>query len=158
VFARDDQSRWWQEMLEHVDGGGVVHDCSPTDVWNRGGRDHAGFVQMCQGASNDPDRLRHMYVNQQPVRMGPLRPEVIGGLLAWHSDDGCFTLSAYFTSEAETRSGENLEEFESFFDDIHAVMQDVTYIDLRDPWLSSPRHALLDASSAQRNECRDLGM
>ena len=68
--------------------------------------------------------------------MGPFRPEVLGGMFAWH-DGGAFTLSAYFTSEDEARRGENLHEFEPFFADIDAVMQDVNYVDLREPWLSS---------------------
>lgn len=136
--ARDVQTRRWYELLGRLDDGVVVHDCTRTDIWNRGGTDEAGFVQIRQGTSSDPERLRDLYVDEQPVRMGPFRPEVIGGLFAWHGDVR-FTLSAYFTSELEARSGENLHQFESFFDDINAVMQDVTYIDLRDPWLSTAR-------------------
>jgi hypothetical protein len=134
--ARDVQTRWWHELLQHLDDDVVIHDCTRTDIWANGGSDEAGFVQIRQGDSSDPSRLRDLYVSQQPVRMGPSRPEVIGGLFAWHGDSG-FTLSAYFTSEREARNGENLHEFKSFFDDISAVMLDVTYIDLRDPWLST---------------------
>lgn len=134
--ARDAQTRWWQETLQHLDDGVVVQDCTDNDVWARGGSDKAGFVQIRQGVSSDPARLRDLYVNQQPVRMGPFRPEVIGGLFAWHGGGG-FTLSAYFTSEREARSGENIEEFKPMFDDISAVMHDVSYIDLKDPWLST---------------------
>jgi hypothetical protein len=115
-----------------------VVDSTETDTWNRGGTDDAGFVQIRHGISNDPARLRDLYVNQQPVRMGPHRPEVLGGMFAWYGDGG-FTLSAYFTSEEEARGGENLHEFESFFDDISAVMQDVRYVDLREPWFSTAR-------------------
>ena len=61
---------------------------------------------------------------------------MIGGLFVWHGN-GRFTLSAYFTSEDAARNGENLDQFKSFYDDITAVMQDLSYIDLRDPWLSS---------------------
>lgn len=139
--ARDAQTQWWREMLRHLDDGVVVHECTRTDIWNKGGSDEAGFVQIRQGVSSDPERLRDLYVNQQPVRMGRFRPEVIGGLFAWHSDGG-FTLSAYFTSESEARDGENFHEFESFLDDINAVMHDLTYIDLRDPWLSTGRSAV----------------
>lgn len=133
--ARDAQTGWWDELCRSLDEV-AVHDCIHTDVWARGGSDDAGFVQIRQGRSHEPDRLRDLYVNQQPVRMGPLRPEVIGGLFAWHGDGG-FTLSAYFTSEADARDGEHLAEFKSFYDDINAVMHDLTYIDLHDPWLSA---------------------
>ena len=133
---REAQGDWWRDVLGHLDDV-VVHDCRRTDIWNRGGSDEAGFVQIRQGWSSDPERLRDLYVNQQPVRMGPFRPEVLGGLFAWHGRNG-FTLSAYFSSEEEARSGESLHEFASFFEDIDAVMHDLTYIDLRDPWLSTP--------------------
>jgi hypothetical protein len=140
--AREVQTRWWNELLRHLDDV-AIQDSTRTDIWAKGGSDDAGFVQMRQGVSRDPERLRDLYVNQQPVRMGPFRPEVLGGLFAWHGDAG-FTLSAYFTSEREARSGENLHEFASFFDDIDAVMQDLTYVDLRDPWLTTASTDLPD--------------
>lgn len=70
--------------------------------------------------------------------MGPHHPKVLSGLFAWQGD-ARFTLSAYFTSEAAARRGDSLPEFTSFFDDINAAIHDPTYIDLCEPWLSSPR-------------------
>ena len=134
--AREDQTRWWQETRQHLDPDVTFLDSTETDEWAKGGSDAAGLVQIRQGVSNDPARLLDLYVRQQPIRMGPYRPEVIGGLFVWHGN-GHFTLSAYFTSEHAARDGEKLNEFKSFYDDISAVMQDLTYIDLRDPWLSS---------------------
>ncbi|MEX2293039.1 MAG: hypothetical protein WD691_04565 [Acidimicrobiales bacterium] len=133
--TRAEQTRWWVETmgcLRDIE----LHDCTETEQWNNGGSDAAGFVQIRQGVSNDPARLRDLYVNQQPHRMGPHRPEVLGGLFAWHPNGG-FTLSAYFSSLEAAREGEQLDEFKSFFDDINAVMQDLIYVDLVDPWLSS---------------------
>ena len=135
--ASADRASSWDDILGHLRDA-LVEDADRTDLWNRGGSDDAGFVQIRHGVSSDPARLRDLYVNQQPVRMGPHRPEVLGGLVAWHGA-ARFTLSAYFTSEAAARRGENLHEFTSFYDEINAVMQDLTYIDVRDPWLSSPR-------------------
>lgn len=136
--ARADQTTWWQETVACFDGDVAFHDCTETDLWGAGGSDDAGFVQIRQGVSKDPDRLLDLYVNQCKVRTLPYRPEVIGGLFAWHpGGDGGFTLSAYFTSEADARRGENIDEFRTFYDDIAAVMQDLTYIDLRHPWLST---------------------
>ena len=60
-------------------------------MWNRGGSDDATFVQIRQGVSSDPARLRHLYVNEQPVRMGPYRPEVLGGLFFGHPEPDRFT-------------------------------------------------------------------
>lgn len=130
-----DTAPLWQDVLRLLRES-VIEDTERTDTWNRGGSDDAGFVQIRHGRSNSPERLRDRYVNQQPLRMGPYRPEVLGDMFAWH-DNGRFTLSAYFSSEDDARRGENLHEFESFFDDINTVMHDVTYIDLHHPWLSS---------------------
>jgi hypothetical protein len=132
---RDEQTQWWLDTAKCLDGDIEFQDCTRTDQWNKGGSDSARFVQIRQGVSSDPARLRDLYVNQQPVRMGPVRPEVLGGLFAWHGDNG-FTVSAYFTSEAAARGGESLDEFKPFFDDMNAVMQDMIYLDLRDPWFS----------------------
>jgi hypothetical protein len=126
----------WDEVLRLLRDT-VMQDADRTDTWNKGGSDDASFVQIRQGQSSDPARLRHLYMTEQPVRMGPHRPEVLGGLIAWHSASR-FTLSAYFTSEEAARRGEKRHEFKSFFDDINAVVKDLTYIDLRHPWLSSP--------------------
>jgi hypothetical protein len=130
------QAARWHDVLGQLRDP-VAEDTERTDVWNKGGSDDAGFVQIRQGRSSHPDRLRDLYVNGQPVRMGPHRPEVLGGMFAWH-DNGGFTLSAYFSSEDAARRGENLHEFKSFFDDIDDVMHDLTYIDLHEPWLSTP--------------------
>ncbi len=133
--VRPEQTRWWLGVVPHLRDI-ELHDCTETDQWSNGGSDAAGFVQIRQGVSSDPARLRDLYVHQQPAQMGSLRPEVLGGLCAWHGDGG-FTLSAYFTSEEAARRGENLEEFAPFFAEIGALTQDLTYVDLRDPWLSS---------------------
>lgn len=138
IQARDAQTEWWQQARACLDGDVELQDCTDTETWGAGGSDRAGFVQIRQGVSNDPDRLRDLYVNQSRVRTLPHRPEVLGGRFAWHRGRGNgFTLSAYFTSEADARRGENLDQFQSFYADIAAVMQDLTYIDLRNPWLST---------------------
>lgn len=135
--ARDAQARWWGELGSQLDDV-AVHDCTTTEVWASGGSDDAGFVQIRQGVTSNAALLRDVYLNQQPVRMGPVRPEVIGGVLAWHDDsDRGFTISAYFTCEDDARRGENLEEFKTFFAACSTVMHDLNYIDLRHPWLSS---------------------
>lgn len=134
------QTDTWRAVAAQVDALGLERT-SRTDVWNRGGSDDAGFVQIRRGVSSDPERLRHLYVVEQPVRMGPYRPEVLGGMFAWHGGDA-FTLSAYFTGEDAARSGEHLEAFAPFFADIDAVMQDLTYLDLVDPWLATSSRAV----------------
>jgi hypothetical protein len=37
-------------------------------------------------------------------QMKEMRPDVIGGITAWHSQNGRFTSAIYFTSESEARA------------------------------------------------------
>lgn len=154
--TRVEQHVWWLETVKHLDGV-CVQDSTRTDTWNKGFSAEAGFVQIRQGISRDPDRLRDLYVNQQPVRMGPFRPEVLGGEFAWHGSTG-FTLSAGFTSEDAARRGERLDEFRSFFADIDAVMDDVSYFDLRDPWLSTGSAPEAESPQASMPSCASSAM
>lgn len=52
-----------------------------------------------------------------------------------------FTLAAYFTSEQAARAGEREEpppEAAELLREQMALMHDVVYFDLREPWLYSP--------------------
>jgi hypothetical protein len=59
-----------------------------------------------------------------------------------HDDeDGAFTRAAYFTSEQAARAGEQEEpppDAAELLREEMALMQDVVYFDLREPWLYSP--------------------
>ena len=35
-----------------------------------------------------------------------MRPDLLGGLVAWHGDGGSFTQTSYFTSESDARLAE----------------------------------------------------
>jgi hypothetical protein len=66
---------------------------------------------------------------------------VIGGLVALHDGDR-FVQSVFFTSEAEARAGEAAEmspEMAELWQQEESLLQDLTYIDLTEPWLRSPR-------------------
>ena len=64
-------------------------------------------------------------------------------VVAVHDDeDGAFTLTAYFTSEEAARAGEREEppaEAAELLREQMQLMQDVVYLDLREPWLHLPR-------------------
>ena len=44
-----------QRMAELMDGPPEFHDCDDVTVWLGGGSDDAGFVQIIQGQTDDPD-------------------------------------------------------------------------------------------------------
>ena len=76
----------------------------------------------------------------QPMdQLHSVRPEIIGGSFAL-APDGHFTQTVAFRSEAEAREGESKpmpEDVGKSWEDAMALMQDVTYADLRHPWFAS---------------------
>ena len=104
--------------------GGLVTAC--------GGSDDAGFVQVIQGKTDDPDRLKEtMGADSDDFRQE--RPDIIGGTFAL-TDDGTFINTVAFTDEASAREGEKRS---SPPEDMMSLMRDLTYFDLRDPWFAS---------------------
>ena len=135
---RPEQDAWWQETAGCFDGDVTFVDCRDVDQFGAGGSDQAGFVQVMQGRA-DRDKVRSL-APQMEEAIKEQRPDVIGGLIAWHGD-GRFTQVVYFTSEAEARQAESAEasaEPTPEQQEMMSVFSDLTYIDLKEPWLSSP--------------------
>jgi hypothetical protein len=94
-----------------------------------GGSDTAGFVQVIEGRAKDRESARRM-MRDAEGQLTRDRPEILGGLVAWHGDDGEFTQVVYFRSEDEARAGE-AEGADQRYQDMMAG--EPTFIDLRDP-------------------------
>jgi hypothetical protein len=134
------QDAWWQETSRYLDAP-MFHDCTLVDLMNEGGSDEAGFVQVIQGKVSDVDKARSLD-NATQDQMGEMRPDVIGGIVAWHPENGRFTNAIYFTSEAEARAKEkessSSPEFEEFMRQWQALSDgEPKYLDITDPWYSS---------------------
>ena len=135
---RPEQGAWWEETKGNFDGEVTFLNCPQVDVLVAGGSDDAGFVQVMQGRGDRDQVVAEMPALEEPLRR--MRPDVIGGIAAWPGD-GTFTQVVYFTSEGEAREGERSEPSP---DDAEAMakldglMQVDRYVDLRDPWLTSP--------------------
>jgi hypothetical protein len=134
---RPEQGAWWSETAKYFDGEVTFRDCKEVDSTLAGGSDDAGFVQVMQGRAGNKARLRALEEELMP-RMTEMRPDVIGSVRGWDGD--LFTEAIYFTSEAEARKGESSmpgdgdEEFEEYT----SLVEGLTFIDLKDPWLRSP--------------------
>lgn len=135
--GRAEQGEWWSGVSKLFEGEVTFHDCTEVAAVRRGMVPEAGFVQVMQGRARDLDRLREadrMFEERYP----DLRPELLGYLVALHDGgDGAFTLAAYFTSEEEARAGEQGEpppEAAELLREQMALMEDLTYVDLREPW------------------------
>ena len=118
-----DQGAWWEETSKAFDGEATFHDCPEADLIGDGPPPNAGFVQVIQGRVKDKARMRSRGPELEP-ELRKLRPDVLGGIVAWHSDDdAAFTQIMYFTNEQEARTNEKamadnplLEEFMSMME------------------------------------------
>jgi ribosomal protein S6E (S10) len=130
--ARPETDAMAKRMAELMDGQVEFQDCDDVTMWLEGGSDDAGFVQVIQGRTDEPDRIK-VGMTEDPEEMRRQRPDVIGGTLAF-TDDGRFTATVAFTDEASAREGEkNSEPPEEFT----TLSRDVKFYDLRDPWFAS---------------------
>lgn len=137
---RPEQGAWWEETSQYLDEP-MFHDCTLVDLVNDGGSDDAGFVQVIQGKVTDVDKARKIDAAMQDD-LRSLRPDLIGGIVAWHPRDGRFTNAMYFTSEAEARAKEqetsDAPTFERYLSEYQAIADgEPAYLDLSDPWYSS---------------------
>src|SRR5437762_7337373 len=57
---RPEQQQWWEEASRYFAGEVTFHDCTDVHTFLDGGSDDAGFVQIIQGRTSDPDRMREL--------------------------------------------------------------------------------------------------
>ncbi len=138
---RPEQDQWWAQTSKLFTEDVTFHDSTEVDLDINGDPDTAGFVQVIQGRSSDPARVRELMAQNQDVWSG-FRPDVIGTLSAGYDGDR-YTAVVYFTSEADAREGERKEpppELKEQMDAMGALeVGEPTFLDLKEPWLHSPR-------------------
>jgi hypothetical protein len=138
--ARPEQQAWWREMEGHFTGPVTFHDCADTIMLLGGGSDDAGFVQIIQGRVKDAARM-HTLAEQSTGLISRHRPDVLGATIAI-GEDGFFTETIAFTSEAEARAAEKREvppEASRLLAEEMSLIDDVRYLDLHQPWFASHR-------------------
>jgi hypothetical protein len=134
---RPEQGEWAERMKSLMDGPMEFHDCDDVTLMMDGGSDAAGFVQVIRGRVTEPDRLKALMTDTEMLH--ELRPDIIGATLALE-DDGTFTETIAFTSEAAAREGERRDtpgmpaEVRETLD---MAMQGATFYDLHHPWFAS---------------------
>lgn len=135
-----EQGKWWEETSQYL-GEPLFHDCTLVDLMKDGGSDDAGFVQVIQGKVTDVEKARNLD-NRTQDQMNEMRPDVIGGIVAWHPENGRYTNAIYFTTEAEARAKEkesaNSPEFQEFMSQWQAISDgEPKFLDITEPWYSS---------------------
>ncbi len=138
---RPEQGEWWAETSEIFTSEPIFHDSTVVTVDAIGDADQAGFVQIIQGRSSDPERVREL-MSSDSGRWAEFRPDIITSLAAEY-DGGAYTTALYFTSEKEAREGERKEvppELKAEMEEMDALsVGEPDFFDLREPWLYSPR-------------------
>ncbi|MBJ8348870.1 hypothetical protein [Antrihabitans sp. YC2-6] len=137
---RPEQGVWWAETERCFDGPVTFMDCPEVTQWMGGGSDEAGFVQIMEGHTSDPARMREL-LTQAGERIHELRPEILGGTMSTFGDDG-YVEAIYFTSEADARAHEHIDipdDLRTLFEEENRLAGDVTYFDIHKPMLVSAR-------------------
>ena len=136
---RPEQTAWWEEGRKLFTAEPEFHDSERVDVDLPGDPDQAGFVQVMQGRTTDPDRAREL-MNDSNVDWEGYRPDILGSMTAEYDGDA-WTMALYFTSEEAAREGERKEpppEMAELFQEMESLSKgETSYFDLKDPWLRS---------------------
>ena len=137
---RPEQDRWWSETVGLFTGEPTFHDSSDVVVDTAGDPASAGFVQVMQGRSTDPERARQLMA-EDPTDWADFRPDILGSMAIGH-DEGAWTMVMYFTSEEAAREGERKEpppELKAQMEEMDALSAGMPeFYDLKQPWLYSP--------------------
>ena len=135
---RPEQGEWFNEMSQNLEGEATFTNFTNVDTYLDGGSDDAGFVQVMQGKTNNPQRAAEL--DKQFSEVAPkARPDLIGALNLTQ-DDGSFTAVNYFTTEEEARKAESQEpppEFQEAMKEWESITEEIRFIDLKEPWLFS---------------------
>lgn len=132
---RQEQSAWWAETAKLYDGDPTFTESSDVTMWMGGGSNDAGFVQVMKSKGVDREMVEKMDAMFEPH--AGVRPDLLGGLRIWTGKDTCVDV-AYFTSEAEARTGEKAEmpaELQDAMAQFEGGMGEVEYFDLTEPHL-----------------------
>jgi hypothetical protein len=135
---RPEHAAWWSEMAGHFNGEITVHDCDDVTLLLAGGSDQAGFVQIIQGRVRDRERARSL-ARQASQLVPRFRPDILGATIAIDGD-GFLTETVAFTSEAAVRAAQKLTmpaDVSRLAEQELALLDDVTYLDLHQPWFAS---------------------
>jgi hypothetical protein len=138
---RPEQDKWWSETSKIFEGEATFRDSTDVSVDVQGDPDEAGFVQIMQGRSNDPERARQL-MDQDADKWNAFRPDILGTVAIGHEDGG-YTMVMYFTSEAEAREGERKEvppELQAQMDEMNKLsVGETEFFDLKRPSIVSPQ-------------------
>lgn len=134
---RPEQGQWWEQASKLFEGEVTFRDSSDVDVDTPGDPGQARFVQVMQGRTSDPARVREL-MRMDPEGWARFRPDILGSVSVGY-EGGDYTVAVYFTTEADARAGEQKEpppELTERWEQMTSLeVGTPRFLDLRDPWL-----------------------
>jgi hypothetical protein len=138
---RPEQTAWWEQTAKLFTDEPEFHNSTSVEVDTAGDPGEAGFVQVMQGRSSDPDRARELMANDQ-TDYRSFRPEILGTVTLNHDADA-WTMAIYFSSEGAAREGEKKEPTPEMAEMMKQLGElsigEPAFFDLKSPWLHAPR-------------------
>jgi hypothetical protein len=132
---RPEQGAWWERMAALFTSEPEFRDSTAVEAEVHGDPDTAGFVQVMQGRTNDPERTRTLMADDS-TDWEAFRPDILGTLSIEHAD-GEWTMAIWFTSESDARAGEQKEppaEMQEIMDELDSLaVGETRFYDLRAP-------------------------
>jgi len=135
---RPEQGEWWDSLAANLDGDASFFESDDVNVDVIGDLDTAQFVQVMRGLFSGGADAGQLF-RVDPGVLAEFRPDILGSLLV--GGDAEDVMAVHFTSEAEAREGEKKEPPAAVLAQMEKMsavrVGEVTYFDLRDPWLVS---------------------
>lgn len=140
---KPEQGAWWAKMEKLLDVEATFQDCTKVYSDTDGDLNSTGFVQIRLGRVNDGDRMLALIEGNSAFRRSS--PDILA-IVGAISTDGGFTNAVYFTSYEASRQ---LDEGKDIPPDVQArgnemmslLVGELEYLDLKEPWLDSPKSA-----------------
>jgi len=137
---RHEQSEWWVATSKIFSEDATFTNSSNATVDLTGDPNNAGFIQVIQGRTGDPERALEL-ISDDSIDWAAYRPDILGTLYLGHTD-GAYTMAIYFSSEADARANESKDippELQAMMKEMDALeVGEPRYFDITDPWLYSP--------------------
>jgi hypothetical protein len=130
--GRPEQAAWWEATAKYLDGDPTFRESTDTATLLGGGSNDATFVQIMEGSVKDRARAEALETPDMLDQLRAARPDLLGSHRVWF-DDGTYIEAAYFTSEADARSGEQSPAFTAPQQEYIELFGEPTFTDLREP-------------------------
>jgi hypothetical protein len=132
---RPEQDAWWSDTSKYFEGDVEFSESSDVTELLGGGSNDAGFVQVMKVSGVDRTQIERLDATLD--QYAALRPDLLGGLRVWTGPDR-YVEAAYFTSEADARTGEQAElpeAVQAMMTEFQEIMANTEFLDLTDPQL-----------------------